>query len=227
MSSDHDSFQLEVKGDGHYPAMEMLGSKAEVFTEWFRKYIEADGNNLSTDSDIIQAVDSDELDAEFVEQRIKESAPNAPIIKGFCAKCQSLFAHWPTVGGSSTREHDSKPGLDGGWEHAVAPQSCNTFELEGSARSGCRFCRFLLQSLKDSDLLGTFRKIEARLYHLDENALSSLSIQNWGSNPIQLLWLNLPGKICTYCNDGIALEVNFESCFLPESGLPFFANIMA
>lgn len=226
MGSNQDSFQHEVEGNGHYPAMEMRGSKAKVFTEWFREYTAAAGNRLSPNSDIVQAVDSDELDAKFVEQRIKESTPNVPIVKGFCAKCQSLFDHWPTIGDSSTRVHNSKPSPDGGWEHTVA-RPCNTFELEGSTRSGCRFCTFLLQSLKDTNLLGTFRKIEARLCHLDENALSSLSIQNWGTSPIQLLWLNLPGKICTGCNFGIASSVKFESRFLPESGLPCFADIMA
>ncbi|KFZ02239.1 hypothetical protein V500_00347 [Pseudogymnoascus sp. VKM F-4518 (FW-2643)] len=222
MGSNQDSFQHEVEGNGHYPAMEMRGSKAKVFTEWFREYTAAGGNRISSDSDVIQAVDSDELDAKFVEQRIKESTPNVPIVKGFCAKCQSLFDHWPTIGDSSTKVDDSKPSPDGGWHHTVARQHtvarpCSTFELEGSTRSGCRFCTFLLQSLKDSNLLGTFRKIEARLCHLDENALSSLSIQNWEGNPIQLLWLNLPGKICTGGNSDIASSVKFESRFLPES----------
>ena len=226
MGSNQDSSQHEVEGDGHHPAMKRQGSKSKVFTEWFREYTAADGDHLSYDSDIIQAVDSDELDAKFVEQRIKESTPNSPFVKGFCAKCQSLFDHWPTIGDSSTKVHDSEPSPDGGWEHTVA-RPCSTFELEASTRSGCRFCTFLLQSLKDGNILGTFRKIEARLCHLDENALSSLSIQNWGANPIQLLWLNLPGKISTGCNSGIALSVTFLSRFLPESGLPCFANIMA
>ncbi|OBT98380.1 hypothetical protein VE01_03104 [Pseudogymnoascus verrucosus] len=196
--------------------MEMQGSNAKIFTEWFREYTAARGNDLSIDSNIVKAVDSDELDAKFVEQRIKESALNVLIVNRFCAKCQSLFDHWPTLGDSSTREHDSGPSPDGGWEHAVA-RPCSTFELESSTRSGCRFCAFLLQNLKDRNLLDTFRKVEARLYHLDENALSSLSIQSWGSNPIQLLWLNLPGKVCTSCNSGLAVNMTIGSCFLPES----------
>ncbi|KFY10911.1 hypothetical protein V492_04782 [Pseudogymnoascus sp. VKM F-4246] len=216
MCNNHDSLQHEVEGDGHHPSVNMLGSKAKDFTEWFREYTAADGNDLSRNSDIIQAVDSDDLDVKFVEQRIKESAPKAPIAKGFCAKCQSLFDHWPTLGDSSTRKNGSKPTPDEGWEHAVA-RSCSTFELESSTRSGCRFCAFLLQILKDSDYLAIFRKIEARLYHLNEDGLSSLSVQNWGTNPIQLLWLNLPGKICTKCYSGIAISTGFESDFLPES----------
>jgi hypothetical protein len=211
MGSNHDSFQHEVEGDDHYPATKMQGSKAKIFTEWFREYTAADGNDLSIYSDIVKAVDSDELDAKFVERRIKELAPDAPIVKGFCAKCQSLVDHSPTIGDSSTRKHDSKPNSDEGWEHTVARWSCSTFELESSTRSGCRFCAFLLQSLKDSDSLDTYRKIEARLYDFDETASLSLSVQNWGTNPLQLLWLNLPGKVCTYCNTGIARHVSFQN----------------
>ncbi|KFY31157.1 hypothetical protein V493_01333 [Pseudogymnoascus sp. VKM F-4281 (FW-2241)] len=216
MCSNGDSFQHEVEGDGHYPVVKIRGSEANVFTEWSREYTAADADSLAADSDIVKAVDSDELDAKFVEQRITESTPNSPIVKGFCAECQSLFAHWPVLGGSSTRKYDSTGDSDEGWEQTVA-RSCSTFELEGATRTGCRFCTFLLQSLKDGNLLGTFRKIEARLYLLNENAPSSLSIQNWVSNSKQLLWLNLPGKVCTDCNYGIALRLNFESCFLPES----------
>ncbi|KFY55224.1 hypothetical protein V497_07112 [Pseudogymnoascus sp. VKM F-4516 (FW-969)] len=219
MSSNHDSFQHRPEDDRHYSAMEMLGPKAKIFTKWFREYMAADGNNLSYESDIIQAVVSDELDAKFVEQRILELVPDAPIVNGFCSKCQNLFDHWPTIGDSSTWKPDSKPNSDGGWEHAIGWR-CSTFELEGSTRSGCRFCALLLQNLKDCNLLATFRKIEARLYHLHENALSSLSIQNWFKVAVtskQILWLNLPGKICTSSNSGIATSMSIDSCFLTES----------
>ena len=106
---------------------------------------------------------------------------------------------------------------DEGWKTAVA-RPCSTCELEGATLASCRFCTFLLQSLKDSAMLDTYRKVETRLYHLGEEATSSLSIQNWGSNPLQLLWLNLPGKVCTSCNAGMALEVKFHGSFLPETG---------
>jgi hypothetical protein len=221
-----DFFQHKVEDDGHYPATKILGPKVEIFTEWFQEYMAADSDDLSEDSDIIRAVVSDELDVKFVEQRIQESGPRAPIVNGFCAKCQNLFDHWPTIGGSSTREHDSEPTSDWGWERTIA-LSCSTFGLEYSTRSGCRFCTFLLQSLKDSNLLDTFRKIEARLYYLDENALSSLSIQNWGTYPIQLLWLSLPRKTCTFCNRGIAMSTMVESRFLPESGVLCFSDTIA
>jgi hypothetical protein len=162
-------------------------------------------------------VNSDELDTDFIERRILESIPRLPITKGFCIKCQDLLDDWPTLGGSSLIEHDSKPTDEEGWEHAVA-RSCGTYELEGAARSGCRICAFLLQNLKDNELLETFSKIEARLYNLDKNATSSLSVQNWGTNSHQIWWLNLPGKVCTSCNSGIALDVKLDSCFLLASG---------
>ncbi|OAF62613.1 hypothetical protein VC83_00784 [Pseudogymnoascus destructans] len=50
--------------------MKMQGSKAKIFREWFREYTAAGGDDLSNDSDIVQAVYSDELDAKFIEQRI-------------------------------------------------------------------------------------------------------------------------------------------------------------
>lgn len=135
----------------------------------------------------------------------------------FCTKCTQLFDNWPTLGGLSTRTYGSRPGSEGGWEHTSAT-SYSTFELEGSARSGCRSCSFMLQTLEDYDLLDTFRKIEMRLIRLGSPAKCLLSIQNWGSNPAQCLWLSFPSKECTSCNGGIALRISFTSRFLPISG---------
>jgi len=197
----------------------MLDSKGNDLTKWFQEYMAVSENELHKDADVIQAVIFDELDTDFVEQQIQESALKDSISKKFCTKCQDLFANWPTLGGSSSRTHDSKPDPDEeGWEYAVA-QSCSTFEIEGSARAGCKFCTFLLQTLKDSKSLDLLRKIEKRVFLLNENVTASLSVQNWGTNPCQLLWLNLPGKVCTNCNSrGANLAGKFESSFLPASG---------
>lgn len=158
MNSDYNSSYHGVGAEGR---VQMLGSDGKDFKEWFQEYTAIEADDLFRDSNIIQVVNSDKLDADFVEQRIRESAPKAPVTNGFCASCQDLFDNWPTLGGSSTREHDSKPDPDeDGWECTNA-RLCSTFELEGSARFRCRFCTFLLQSLKDSELLDTFRKIEA------------------------------------------------------------------
>lgn len=219
MNSDHESAHDNFPAGGGPPALQRHGAEGKDFKDWFQQYMATDANRLTKDSPLIHEVNSDEIDMELVEKRIQESTPQAPTTNGFCDKCLDLFANWPTLGGSSTREHDSRPDpAGGGWECAVA-RTCNTFELEGLTRLGCRFCTFLLQSLKDSELLDTFRKVELRLYHLDETALlSSLSLQNWGTNPIQILWLNLPGKVCSWCNNGVALHTKVESRFLPASG---------
>lgn len=187
--------------------------------QWFEEYKALDANDLFLTSSPIKAVEADELDPDFVEQRIQESTPKSIVGKGFCIKCQELFNNWPTLGDSSNRQHDSKPDpVEKGWEKTVA-RSISTFELEASTRAGCRFCAFMLQNLKDCKLLETSRKVEARLYQLGEDSTLSLSIQNWGTNPIQILWLNLPGKVCTSCNSGIALAGNSNSAFLPTSGV--------
>ena len=181
----------------------------------------ADGDRLDLDSDLIRVVDSDILDTDFVERRIRESAPHAPIVEGFCSACHQLFDNWPALGGPPTGKHESLQDLPDGWAHAVT-RHCSTFEIEASARAECRFCCFLLQYLKDASLLEVFRKIEARLFHVNVNALASLSVQNWGWGPQQLLWLNFPGLTCTHCNDGIACSTKFVSSLFPPSGRLYF-----
>lgn len=188
----------------------------EGLREWFEKYMSEDAKILSINHHLVQAVASDELDEDLIEQRISNSA-TTPILGRFCIKCQELFDNWPTLGNSSTREHDSEPGSEHGWEHA-AVRPCSSFELEASTRAGCKFCAFLIQGLKDKELLELFRKIENRLLLLGKHLMSYLSIQNWGANPQQLLWSNLPGKICNSRNVGIASELSFHSSFLPLSG---------
>ncbi len=185
MNSDQNISHHEFGSDGFQFVAQKQGSDGKDFKEWFQMYMEADGNWLTKDPDVIQAVNSDELDADFVEQRIRELTPEALAAKGFCAKCQNLFGEWPTLGPSSTRGHDSKPEPDkNGYYHTIA-RSCSTFELEGSTRFGCRFCTFLLQSFKDNKTLDILRRIEVRLDHLKENALLSLSYQHDGTSPSQ------------------------------------------
>ncbi|KAF7956151.1 hypothetical protein EAE96_005071 [Botrytis aclada] len=191
------------------------GAQDEGLREWFQEYMSTDAEILRSNHPLLQAVASDELDEDLVEQRILDSA-TTPILGKFCIKCQELFDNWPTLGNSSTREYDSKPGPEEGWEHA-AVRPCSSLELEVSTRAGCKFCAFLIQRLKDRRLLELFRKFENRLLLLGESSMSFLSIQNWGANPIQLLWLSLPSKICKSSNVGIASELKFVSSFLPVS----------
>jgi len=193
------------------------------YQEWFEEYSSLPSNSLSDDASVIKAVESDTLEKALVEEFIQGLIPATTVKNGFCAKCQFLLNNWPTLGKSSTRQHDSKPDSQGGWEYVVA-RPCTTFEIEASALSGCRFCTFMLQNLKDAGLLDTFRKIEVRLYYLKDDWTASLSVQNWGPNSTQLLWINFPGKECTHCNFGIATETKMESKFLPVDGELYFLN---
>ena len=51
------------------------------------------------------------------------------------------------------------------------------FEVEASARAGCRLCTLLLQALTDHKLLKPLRQIEARLSFIGRNAASCLFLQ--------------------------------------------------
>ncbi|TID19461.1 HET-domain-containing protein [Venturia nashicola] len=138
------------------------------YRQWFRDYSLVEPNELKKDSEILKVVDLDELDAEFIEERIQQSTPTTPLANNFCHSCQKTFDNWPTVGCSSQMTHESSPSDfpdEKGWETAVA-RYFTTFEIEGGTRVGCRFCTFLLQGLKDTELLGIYRKVEIRLLHL-------------------------------------------------------------
>ncbi|KAF7935027.1 uncharacterized protein EAE98_003072 [Botrytis deweyae] len=206
------NIQISDDGDSN---PKKFNAQNEGLREWFEEYMSTDAYDLYSDHHLLQAVASDELDENLFEQRILDSAAT-PILGRFCIKCQELFDSWPTLGNSSTREHVSEPGSEHGWEH-TAVRPCNSFELEASTRAGCKFCAFLIQRLKDTRLLDLFRRIENRLLLLSERSISYISIQNADINPIQLLWLNLPGKVCNDCNHGIAMELVFVSSFLPVS----------
>ncbi|KAF7918622.1 hypothetical protein BELL_0212g00190 [Botrytis elliptica] len=206
---------IQISNDGDFTPKK-FNSQNEGLREWFEEYMSTDAKLLYSNHHLLQAVVSDKLDKDLFERRVLD-LKTTPILGRFCVKCQELFDNWPTLGDSSTREHDSERGSEGGWEHtAVRPSSL--FELEASTRAGCKFCAFLIQRFKDEELLELFRKIENRLLLLGESSMSFLSIQNWGAeNSTQLLWLNLPGKICTSCTAGIAPALHIISSFLPVS----------
>lgn len=62
-------------------------------------------------------------------------------------------------------------------------------------------------------LLDACRVVRARLQKLEVPQRTSLAVQNWGTQPVnnQLLWVNLPGKRATHCNDPMAHLTNFPS----------------
>lgn len=163
----------------------------DTLESWHEQYSAVDGDDITFDSDVIQDVLTDTLDYDEVERQVQRLQPSADVVQGFCARCRHLLEHWP----------------DMGWETEDKSPACavgrllSTHEIEAAARAGCRFCAFLLSSLKSWSLLDIFRKIEVRLRDIGDIGTASLSIEvDRPESPFaQSLWLNPPGKIATYC----------------------------
>jgi len=183
--------------------------------EWYDEYIATDGDSLSLDSKLIRCVDDDALDNETFEKQVARFA--AHITDGFCLQCQTLFDNWPDFENVPASDLDSTVDAEAyqkGWEHHLSTRHFQVYELEASTRQGCRFCALIRQILIDSETLETYRKIEQRLGHFIKDLRITLSIQNWGSfsrTQSQLLWPNLPGKVCKSCNSGVALINQVQS----------------
>ncbi|EAT85927.2 hypothetical protein SNOG_07276 [Parastagonospora nodorum SN15] len=163
---------------------------------WHEDYQAAD-KFLTLESDIVQSVKSDKLDAHTIEKCITELANGTQVDERFCADCQNLFDDWPDLSDPNVKDPSTGliwPGSGADWKHTVA-RSLQTLVMEAAAQQGCKFCAFLLQMLRDAEALVTFRKLELRLLALGDAETASLSVQNWGTNSSQLLWINLPGKV--------------------------------
>lgn len=175
---------------------------------WYQSYIAADGNYITMKSDIVQVVQSDELDDNEAERKVQQFMPATHVAQGFCAKCSYLLVHWPDLSGKD-------------WACEVG-RYLDTSEIEAATRMGCQFCAFLLCRLKTAGLLGTFRKLEARLHTLEVGGSASLSIQNWGGGQIrtQLLWLNFPGKVANNSSNPGASASSFESHIISPTSKP-------
>jgi hypothetical protein len=192
--------------------------------EWHEEYKAVPASRLDSKHTIIQAVQADELNSTAVEMCITELAADISVENRFCGDCQHLFNHWPDLGDPDAKDPRTQvnwPGSGADWKHVVA-RECHTLVLEAAARRGCKFCAFVVQMIRDAGLLETFRRLEARMLWLGdeeekEMEKASLSVQNWGMNTAQLLWVNYPGKVCEHCNGGVAQEVNFESQALKGS----------
>lgn len=128
--------------------------------QWFAEYMSEDGNELCEKSKVVEVVQSDVLAAESTERRIREWIASSQVCRGFCAGCQDLLDDWPKLTDVLSSEIDAK--FKGSWKYTIG-RPCQTFKLEASARSGCRFCSLLMQTLKDAQVLETYRKIEARM----------------------------------------------------------------
>lgn len=208
-----EKLNIAVKGD----------TTTSGFQKWYDEYRALDGNSLSGDNEILLAVANDILDNQTFEEDVAKFT--AHVKGGFCLQCQNLFNNWPDLQANVSEDVD--PGQDSivhkeGWEHHVSLKRFRAHELEASTRQGCRFCALIRQILIDTDMLEIYRKVEARVIQFDEDAKMALSIQNWGKFSItkcQLLWPNLPGKICTSCNSGTALSTKFLSGVVPIPGI--------
>jgi hypothetical protein len=149
--------------------------------QWHKEYKAVPANQLDSQYVVIQQIQSDKLDENAVERCIAELTADISVGNRFCDDCQHLFDHWhdlagdPEVKDPTTQLH--WPGSGADWKHTVA-REFHTLLLEAVARSGCRFCAFLMQMIRDAELLETIRKVEARLQYLDEEATASLSVQN-------------------------------------------------
>jgi len=178
--------------------------------EWYDQYIAAKAGLLTSEAPLIKAVQDDTLDVDQLEQRIEGFRLEIPVTGRFCSDCHDLFDHWPDLSDDTSVHPDGTecfPGSGADWKHAVA-RSCHVLQLEATARNGCVFCALLIQKLKDSETLQPVRQISARIDSIGESADVQISLQNWGKNQSQLLWLNWPGKLSTHCNGSNALSDN-------------------
>ncbi len=161
--------------------------------KWHKEYMATSTDDLELYHAVLREVDSDELDMTAIETCIVELTREIPIKIRFCNSCQHMLDNRPDPG--YTQESDKSARWIG--KPAIARSDCHTLVMEAAARNGCRFCGLLIQRMRDGRVLETFRKVEARLEHVGDVAVGSLSIQNQGEGIKceQILWMNLPGKV--------------------------------
>ncbi|KAI6910074.1 hypothetical protein KC318_g3442 [Hortaea werneckii] len=177
--------------------------------------------DLAETPPLILAVQGDELDLSLLDVRMEDLRSRSPVTERFCQDCRHLFDNWPDLSDTTVTHPDGTscfPGTGANWKHAVV-RSCHTVQLEAAARNGCLFDALLFQVLKDTQLLPLFRRIEARIELLGQSAEAHLSLQNWGRNSDQLIWLNWPGKVSTSCNAGIGAMQRIVSATLKSDAL--------
>jgi hypothetical protein len=199
--------------------MTSMNDSTEI-RRWYDEYIATNGRWLSSTKPLILAVQYDEIDTARIEKRIEDLRPKIFITGRFCKDCQALFDNWPDLSDDTTVHPDGTdcfPGAGADWKHAVV-RSFHTSKLEAAARNGCVFCTLLVQHLKDIEQLRTFHQIDARIELLGETAEATLSVQNWGQNQDQLVWVNWPGKISDHVNGGAGVAQEFVMGALDRDG---------
>jgi hypothetical protein len=199
--------------------MSSMKDSAEI-RQWYDDYIAAYGRSLTSTHPLILAVQNDELDTALIEKRIENLRSKITITGRFCLDCQALFDHWPDLSDDTTVHPDGTkcfPGTGADWKHAVV-RSFPMLNLEAAARNGCVFCTLLVQTLRDVELLRIFHQIDVRIESLGETAEASLSVQNWGQNPNQLVWVDWPGKVSDHVNGGTGPVQNLVMAALDSDG---------
>lgn len=169
---------------------ELIDSSAskpgDPLSSWHEQYMAVDGDIISSDHAVIQDLESDELDYNRIELEVQNLVPSADVLNGFCGKCRWLLSHWPDI----SEEVIGDEAL-----FACGPgRAVHTLEIEAAAKAGCKFCLYILLELMRASQLDTIRKIERRFNLLGEDGTSTITIQNWGKNGSQHLWVNFPGK---------------------------------
>ncbi|KAF1959164.1 HET-domain-containing protein [Byssothecium circinans] len=164
--------------------------------DWHARYKAAGLWVLQLEHPVIKEIQSDKLDDNALENCIAELSKDITIKNRFCTDCQHLFDNWPDrddpqVEGSTKGANRSEHGIM--WMHAIERKH-HTLVMEAAARRGCRFCGFIIQMMRDGELLEIFRRVEARLEVVDDKAWSALSASGW-NNYAQPLGLSLPGKV--------------------------------
>jgi hypothetical protein len=193
--------------------------------QWYEQYLAVKAGLLTSETPLIRAVQDDDLDLDRLEQQIEGLRSEVPVTGRFCSDCQALFDHWPDLSDDTTVHPDGTeciPGSGADWKHAIA-RSCHVLQLEAAARNGCLFCALMILKLRDSKTLHVVHRIVARIESLGESAKVQVSLQNWGKNQNQLLWLNWPAKLSSHCNGGSALSHNLVLGALESNGeqIPF------
>jgi len=133
-----------------------------------------------SDDPALSEIECDELQHDLIEARIAEIQATICVKVRFCSECQHMLDHWP-----ASDVH--------GLSQPYSIRQYDTLSMEAGASSGCDFCTCMWQSLRDSEVLELYRKIEWRLHTLQARDLSSLAVAGWHDVDIPTLKMTLPG----------------------------------
>jgi hypothetical protein len=139
-------------------------------------------------------VESDELEHHIIEARVSEMQGTVCVRKRFCSECRHMLDNWPSLQPEAPK-------------HPHSVRLYETISMEAAARNGCHFCACVLQSLRDSEVLNLYRRIEMRLGILQVQATYSLTMGGWGMQNMRSLKVTLPGL--EYPRQGI-IEIGID-----------------